>query len=117
MSCNVCKGEMTTLQSARDLMDNENFEVIFIHAGPNVEGAEAVLKSNHIVYPVLVDMDLQLGGWGTPILATTFLINPDGDISHRAGGSQAWNSPFMLDFLQSVKNNTDKEVFFPKDLG
>jgi len=117
MSCNVCKSEMTTLQSARDQIGGENIEVISIHAGPNVGGAESVLQLNHIEYPVLIDMDLQLGNWGVPILPTTFLIDPKGDISHRAVGSRHWNSPLMLDFLQAVMKNTEKEASITKGSG
>ena len=117
MSCNVCKGEMTTLRSARELIGNENIEVISIHAGANVEGAKSVLKINHIDYPVLIDMDLQLGNWGIPILPTTFLIDPNGNISHRAVGSRQWNSPFMLDFLQAIMKNAEKQASIPIGLG
>ncbi len=117
MSCNVCKSEMTTLQFALDEIGGEHIEVISIHAGPNIDGAESVLKLNHISYPILVDMDLQLGNWGIPILPTTFLIDPNGNISHRAVGSRQWNSPFMLDFLQAIIKNPDKEASITKGLG
>ena len=59
MSCNVCKSEMTTLQSAHELLDREDLVIVSIHAGDPSEGVESVLKLNNINYPVLFDIDLQ----------------------------------------------------------
>ena len=100
ISCNACKSEMTTLQDAYELIDDENFIVLSIHAGDDVDGAISVVKLNNITYPVLMDMNLSLGHWGVPILPTTFLVDPEGNILYRAVGSRVWNSPFMIDFLQ-----------------
>jgi len=102
MSCNVCKSEMTTLQAAYDLLDREDLVVLSIHAGAPSDGVESVLKLNDVHYPVLFDVDLQLGEWGVPILPTTFIVSPKGDIRYRAVGTRVWNSPFMIDFIQSI---------------
>ncbi|MGI9227538.1 MAG: TlpA family protein disulfide reductase [Gammaproteobacteria bacterium] len=110
ISCNVCKSEMTTLQDAYELLDDENFIVLSIHAGDDIEGASAVVKLNNITYPVLMDMDLTLGHWGIPILPTTFLVDPEGNILYRAVGSRVWNSPFMIDFLQGNLNSQNLKV-------
>ena len=57
MSCNVCKSEMTTLQSAHELLDREDLVIVSIHAGDPSEGVESVLNLNNINYPVLFDID------------------------------------------------------------
>ena len=110
MSCNVCKSEMTTLQSAYELLDSENFIILAIHAGDNVEGVDSVIGLNKITYPVLVDLDLQLGDWGIPILPTSFIVGPDGNIRYRAVGTRVWNSPFMIDFLQDLLDSHQLKV-------
>lgn len=102
MSCNVCKSEMTTLQSAYELINSDNFIVISIHAGNKYEGMDSVVKINKITFPVLIDSNLELGAWGVPILPTTFIVSPEGNILYRAVGTRVWNSPFMIDFLQSL---------------
>ena len=115
MSCNVCKSEMTTLQSALELLDSDKLEVLAIHAGGDYDGVETVLELNKITYPVLFDIDLQLGEWGVPILPTTFVVSPEGDIRYRAVGTRVWNSPFMIDFMQSIldSNEPRKSSFKP----
>jgi len=111
MSCNVCKSEMTTLQSAYELLDSDELAVISIHAGDPTDGVKSVLELNGIAYPVLFDVDLQLGDWGVPILPTSFIVSPEGDIQYRAVGTRVWNSPFMIDFMQSIlDSNESKET-------
>ncbi len=101
-SCNVCKSEMTTLQAAYELLGEEKLSVVSIHAGDDVEDIGAIMKLNNITYPVLMDIHLELGHWGVPILPTTFLVDPESYIRYRAVGSRVWNSPFMIDFLRGV---------------
>ena len=110
MSCNVCKSEMTTLQSAYELLDSNKFIILSIHAGDNVDGVHSVVELNKITYPVLVDLELQLGEWGIPILPTSFIVDPNGNIRYRAVGTRVWNSPFMIDFLQALLDRNDLKV-------
>ena len=110
MSCNLCKSEMTTLQSAYDLLDRENLVILSIHAGDPTDGVESVLKLNKITYPVLFDIDLQLGDWGIPIMPTSFIVSPNGSIRYRAVGTRVWNSPFMIDFMQSILDSDDPQL-------
>ena len=102
LSCNVCKSEMTTLQDAYELLGKEKIIVLSIHAGDDVEGVNSIVKLNKTTYPVLMDMNIELGHWGIPILPTTFIVDPEGNIRYRAVGSRVWNSPFMIDFLQAM---------------
>jgi len=109
MSCNVCKSEMTTLQSAYDLLDREDLVIISVHAGAATDGVESVLKLNEISYPVLFDVDLQLGDWGIPIMPTSFIVSPEGNIRYRAVGTRIWNSPFMIDFMNSILDSEESQ--------
>ncbi|MFK7815493.1 MAG: peroxiredoxin family protein [Gammaproteobacteria bacterium] len=116
MSCNVCKSEMTTLQSAYDLLDRDNLMVISVHAGNPSEDVDSVLELNGISYPVLFDIDLQLGDWGVPIMPTTFIINPDGTVRYRAVGTRAWNAPYMIDFMEGILDGEPLEPAESKTL-
>jgi len=113
MSCNICKSEMTTLQSAYELLDNENLAVISIHAGDPSDGVKSVLELNGIEYPVLFDVDLQLGEWGIPILPTSFIVSPKGNIRYRTVGTRVWNSPFMIDFMQGILDSDEPQAANP----
>ncbi len=110
MSCNVCKSEMTTLQSAYELIDSDELAIVSIHAGNSYDGVEEVITLNKVSYTVLFDTALQLGEWGIPILPTTFIVDPDGNIRYRAVGTRVWNSPFMIDFLQSLLDSNASQA-------
>ncbi len=114
MSCNVCKSEMTTLQSAYELLGSDNIAIISIHAGTNYDGVDEVLKINNVTYTVLLDIDLELGAWGIPILPTTFIVSPEGDIRYRAVGTRVWNSPFMIDFIQNLLDSDESQYSSPQ---
>lgn len=116
MACNVCKSEMKTLQSAHELLDRDDLVIVSIHAGDPSEGVESVLKLNNISYPVLFDFDLQLGEWGIPIMPTSFIISPNGNIRYRAVGTRVWNSPFMIDFMQSILDSDVQQPTSSKPL-
>jgi len=105
MSCNICKSELTTLQSAYELIDSDELAIVSIHAGNDYDGVEDVLEISKVTFDVLFDTALQLGEWGIPILPTTFIVDTDGNIRYRAVGTRVWNSPFMIDFIQNVIDN------------
>jgi len=109
MSCNMCKSEMTTRQSAYELLDSDDLAVISIHAGDPSDGVRSVLELNGIEYPVLFDVDLQLGEWGIPILPTSFIVSPEGNIRYRAVGTRVWNSPFMIDFMRGILDSDESQ--------
>lgn len=114
MSCNLCKSEMTTLQSAYELIDNEDLVILSIHAGNSTDGVKSVLELNKVTYPVLFDVDLQLGDWGIPIMPTSFIVSPEGDIRYRVVGTRVWNAPFMIDFIKSIIDSNETQASTPK---
>ncbi len=116
MSCNVCKSEMTTLQSAHDLLGRDDLVIISIHAGNPSEDVGPVLELNNINYKVLFDTDLQLGDWGVPLMPTTFVVDPLGNIRYRVVGTRVWNSPFMIDFIRGILDSEQLESTTSKTL-
>ena len=101
--CTVCRAELTTLQDLYDQMKaNSDFEILAIHAGSDIKGVQEQLKINSVTYPMLMDMDLEMGHWGIPTLPTSYLITPDGNFAYRALGTRVWNSPSMVDFLREI---------------
>lgn len=101
--CTICRAELTTLQDLYDQMkESGKFEIVAIHAGGDVKGVEEQLEINPVTYPMLMDMDLEMGHWGIPTLPTSYLLTPDGNFAYRALGTRIWNSPFMVDFLREI---------------
>lgn len=102
-SCTVCRAELTTLQDMYEqLQASTEFEMVAIHAGDDVQGVEDLVELSDLTYPILMDMDLELGHWGIPTLPTSYLIAPDGMFAYRALGTRVWNSPNMIDFMHQI---------------
>ena len=101
--CVPCRTELSLLEDLRKQFEDEDIlEVVAIHAGPDVIGVNEHLEISPVNYPVVMDINLELGHWGIPSLPTTYLLTPDGDFAYRAVGSRLWNSPQMVDFLKIV---------------
>lgn len=107
--CTICRAELTILQDLRNqLEDDDILEIVAIHAGPDLQGVNELLEINTVNYPIVMDMDLQLGHWGIPSLPTSYLITPDGNFAYRAVGSRLWNSPPMVEFLREIFADYEK---------
>lgn len=101
--CAPCRAELSLLEDLRNQFADEGIlEVVAIHAGPDVIGVNEHLEISPVHYPVVMDINLELGHWGIPSLPTTYLLTPDGDFAYRAVGSRPWNSPQMINFLTKV---------------
>ncbi|MFK8027608.1 MAG: TlpA family protein disulfide reductase [Gammaproteobacteria bacterium] len=101
--CTPCRTELSLLEGLRNqLADKDMLEIVAVHAGPDVIGVNEHLALSPVNYPVVMDINLELGHWGIPSLPTTYLLTPEGDFAYRAVGSRLWNSPQMVDFLERV---------------
>lgn len=94
--CAPCRAEMPSLQRAYEKLSNPGFELLAIHAGPSVETAQQYANQLNLEFPILVDQELALTGWGIRGLPSTFLIDPQGRIIAEAVGERAWDAPGML---------------------
>lgn len=101
--CTPCRTELTLLEDLRSqFAEDDILEVVAVHAGADVIGVNEHLSVSPVSFPVVMDINLELGHWGIPSLPTTYLLTPDGDFAYRAVGSRLWNSPQMVDFLKRV---------------
>lgn len=103
-SCTICRAELTTLQDMLQILaeDDDQLEVLAIHAGDDLKGVEELMEISPVSYPMLMDMDLTMGNWGIPTLPTSYLVTPDGMFAYRVLGTRVWNSPNMIDFLHEI---------------
>lgn len=101
--CAPCRAELSLLEDLRSqLAEDDILEVVAVHAGPDVIGVNEHLAISPVHFPVVMDINLELGHWGVPSLPTTYLLTPEGNFAYRAVNSRQWNSPQMVDFLKRV---------------
>ena len=103
VECQICVAELGVLQDLySQLKKQHKFEIVAIHAGPDLQNVLELLKTNPVTYKMLMDNELKMGHWGIPILPTSYLVTPEGNFAYRAVGTRIWNAPYMVDFLQEV---------------
>ena len=102
--CHPCIEEMPSLEAAFRELNNKNFVVVAIHAGPGPEGINEFLKHNPVTFPILIDMDLELGppDWSIAGIPSTFLISPKGELLYFAQGKRDFASGAMINFLKKT---------------
>lgn len=104
--CYPCIEEMPSLEAVFQHMDDTKFLVVGIHAGPGPDNIKEFLKRNPVTFPILIDMDLELGppDWKIAGIPTTFLINPEGKMLYFAQGKRDFSSRRMISFFEEIVN-------------
>ncbi len=102
--CHPCIEEMPSLEAAYQHMDKTKFLVLGIHAGPGPDGINQFLQRSPVTFPILIDMDLELGppDWNIAGIPSTFLINPEGKMIYFAQGKRDFASAAMLGFFKKL---------------
>ena len=107
MDCSSCRDELINLEVAYQKLRAHGLEVVAVHAAGEVDSVKRYLKPMALSYTVLLDLDLTMGGWGVPVLPTTYLISPDGHLLYRASSPRAWGSDRMIEVLRAVMARSD----------
>tara|TARA_B100000029_G_scaffold501523_1_gene575102 strand:+ start:14044 stop:14619 length:576 start_codon:yes stop_codon:yes gene_type:complete len=102
--CHPCIEEMPSLEAAYQYLDKTKFIVIGIHAGPGPEAINHFLQRSPVTFPILIDMDLELGppDWSIAGIPSTFLISPEGKMLYFAQGKRDFGSAAMLSFFEKL---------------
>lgn len=89
--CSPCLLEFPDMQKLYAQADRTNFETIAVHAGTYNEQAAKIVNDFKIRFPVVSDSDTNLEGWDVPVLPTSYLISPHGEIIFKALGPREWS--------------------------
>ncbi|MDH3638221.1 MAG: TlpA family protein disulfide reductase [Gammaproteobacteria bacterium] len=100
--CVPCRREMPALNRLHQRLVGQGFSVVGIHIGPDAALVEEFLEQVPVRFPILIDEDMALSGWGVVGLPTTFLIGPNGNTLAQYVGEKAWDSEAMVAELQAL---------------
>jgi len=90
--CSPCIKEFPDMQALYEQLGNEQFEIIAIHAGPYSKEAAGFVERFGITFPVVSDPDTSMAGWDVPALPVSYLVDPEGNITHQAIGARSWDA-------------------------
>lgn len=100
--CTPCRKEMPSMQQLHEQLAGEDFDMIAIHVGPGMSGAERFARELGLEFGILVDEEMALGGWNVLGLPTTFLVDRQGRIFAQAVGERDWQDEELLKRLRDL---------------
>jgi peroxiredoxin len=104
--CAPCRKEIPAMNRALAILNDENITMLGINVGDQQEAIEAFSKDFPMDFTVLMDKTGAVSQhWQVTGFPTTFIINPQGEIVHRAVGDREWDQKNMLDSVRSVAAN------------
>lgn len=71
----------------------------------SVSGAKQFADDLGLTFPILLDERLALSDWQVVGLPTTYLVDTKGQIVAKAVGDRQWDSPAMMQRLESYLDN------------
>ena len=102
--CPPCRYEMPSLERAWSMLKDKDVVVLAINVG---EKADVIFEFTG-QYPMSFALPMDLDGtvikqYPVTGLPTTYVINPDGMVTHRAVGSREWDDPRMMNALLKLR--------------
>jgi len=95
--CPPCRFEMPSLERAWGKLKDKNVVILGINVGEDADTIFEFTGSYPMSFPVPMDTKGEIVKRYPIIgLPTTYIISPDGMVTHRAVGSREWDTPQML---------------------
>ncbi len=103
--CPPCREEMPSMQRAYEQLREEGIEILAINIGEDEDTIFAFTADYPVEFPLLLDLDsATIQSWPVRGLPTTFVVDPQGRLAHRAIGGRAWDDSDLLATVRALKN-------------
>jgi len=101
--CPPCVEEIPSLNNLRKKMKGKPFELISVNYAEEQQRVEQFLQKVDVDFPVLLDETGQVSAkWGVLVYPSTFVISPNGKITHGVNGAILWDSPELIEELNNL---------------
>ncbi len=103
--CGPCIEEIPSLNRLKQLMQGKPFELISINYAEDKAEVVDFMKEVNVEFPVLLDHDGEFAKqWKVITYPSTFLIGPDGKIKYGVNAAIEWDSPELIQTIESLIN-------------
>lgn len=101
--CPPCRRELPSMQRAYTAYKKNNLVILGINVGENWETIAPFLSPYNIEFPILLDSDSsELTAWKAIGLPTSFVVSPQGLVTHRFTGGRDWDDPVFRKDLENI---------------
>lgn len=102
--CPPCRYEMPSMQRAWEKVRDEGIVFIAVDVGEDSDTVFTFLADYPVEFPLLLDEEAKvIEQYPVTGLPTTYVIDPQGRITHRAVGGREWDDPNLLASLRALR--------------
>ena len=101
--CPPCRYEMPSMQHGWEAAQADGIVFIGVNVGEDADTVFMFLGDYPVEFPLLLDIDAQvIKQYQVVGLPTTYIIDPQGRLTHRVVGSREWNDAALLNALRGL---------------
>lgn len=102
--CPPCREEMPSMERARRAVASDGIVLLAVNVGEDADTIFSFTASYPVQFPLLMDRhEKVIKQYPVIGLPTTFVIDPDGFMTHRAIGGRDWDHPELLRALRALR--------------
>jgi len=102
--CPPCREEMPSMERARKALTNDGVVLLAVNVGEDADTIFSFTATYPVEFPLLLDRhEKVIKQYPVIGLPTTFVIDPDGYMTHRAIGGRDWDDPGILNALRALR--------------
>jgi len=102
--CPPCRREMPSMQRMWQKIKGKGITVLAVNVGEDADTIFEFLGAYPVDFPLLMDQDGSvIKRYPVTGLPTTYIVNPQGMVTHRAVGSREWDDPRLYKRLLEMR--------------
>ena len=104
--CPPCRREMPAMQRAWEEVRDEGIVLLGVNVGEDSDTVFLFTADYPVDFPLLLDRQAEvIDRYRVTGLPTTYIIDPQGRITHRTIGTREWDDPQLLDALRRLRDS------------
>lgn len=101
--CPPCREEMPSMERAWQKLKNHNIMFLAVNVGETEEEIFSFTATYPVSFPLLMDRNGSLAKQYPMVgLPTTYIVSPDGKVTHKAVGTREWDHPAVMKQLKQM---------------
>lgn len=101
--CPPCRDEMPSMERAWQKVKGKGIVILAVNMGEDEDTIFAFTGDYPVTFPLPMDLDGSIiEKYPVVGLPTTYIISPEGIVTHRAVGTREWEHPQLLDQLRKM---------------
>lgn len=102
--CPPCRYEMPSMERAHEIVKGEGIVLLAVNVGETADQVFEFTGRYPVTFPLLLDIEGKVIRQYPVIgLPTTFVIDPRGQVTHRAIGGREWDDPKLISALKKLR--------------